>query len=289
MRFDDRITGDTTKFARQAKVIHLEIDKAEIHKIIQADVAIHADAKQGLEALTEKADAADRSAWVHEFQKFKDEEYSKIIEGDWFPKAGKIRMGEVIHLISEKTRGEAVVVTDVGQHQMVTSRYYAFQNPRSNVTSGGMGTMGFGLPASMGAKLGAPGREVIAILGDGGFQMTLQELGTIVENKIPVKIVVLNNHFLGMVRQWQQLFFDKRYSFTDMTGPDFVKLAGAYAIDAERVADRKDLGAALDKMLAHDGAYFLEVEVEKEENVFPMVPSGAGVSDMILELPGTTR
>lgn len=289
MRFDDRITGDTTKFARQAKVIHLEIDKAEIHKIIQADVAIHADARQGLEALTEKADAADRSAWVHEFQKFKDEEYSKIIEGDWFPKAGKIRMGEVIHLISEKTRGEAVVVTDVGQHQMVTSRYYAFQNPRSNVTSGGMGTMGFGLPASMGAKLGAPGREVIAILGDGGFQMTLQELGTIVENKIPVKIVVLNNHFLGMVRQWQQLFFDKRYSFTDMTGPDFIKLAGAYAIDAERVADRKDLGAALDKMLAHDGAYFLEVEVEKEENVFPMVPSGAGVSDMILELPGTTR
>lgn len=289
MRFDDRITGDTTKFAPQAKVIHLEIDKAEINKIIHADVAIHGDAKQGLKALIEKVDAGEHAEWVNAFQLFKDEEYNKIIQGDWFPKTGKIRMGEVIHLISEKTGGKAVVVTDVGQHQMVTSRYYAFKNPRTNVTSGGMGTMGFGLPASMGAKLGAPHQEVIAILGDGGFQMTLQELGTITENKIPVKIVVLNNHFLGMVRQWQQLFFDKRYSFTDMTGPDFVKLADAYGIDAQRVVDRGDLEKAVEEMLAHEGVYFLEVEVEKEENVFPMVPSGAGVSDMILELPGSAR
>ena len=285
MRFDDRITGDTSKFATQAKVIHLEIDKAEINKIIQADIAIHADAKEGLNALLKKVESRDHSAWVEAFHQFKAEENKKIIQGDWFPSSGKIRMGEVIHLISEKTGGKAVVVTDVGQHQMVTSRYYAFKHPRTNVTSGGMGTMGFGLPAAMGAKLGAPDKEVIAIVGDGGFQMTLQELGTIAENKIAVKIVVLNNHFLGMVRQWQQLFFDKRYSFTDISGPDFIKLADAYAIDAERVVERESLEKAVEKMLAHEGAYFLEVEVEKEENVFPMVPSGAGVSDMILELP----
>lgn len=285
MRFDDRITGDISKFATNAKIIHLEIDKAEINKIMHADVAIHADAKEGLQALLEKVEARDHAAWLEEFRRLRDEEYQKIIQGDWYPASGKLKMGEAIHLISEKTGGEAVMVTDVGQHQMVTSRYYAFKHPRTNVTSGGMGTMGFGLPAAMGAKLGTPEKEVIAILGDGGFQMTLQELGTIAENKIGIKIVVLNNRFLGMVRQWQQLFFDKRYSFTDITGPDFVKLADAYGIEAERVTDRANLAQAIDRMLTHKGVYFLEVEVEKEENVFPMVPTGAAVSDMILELP----
>lgn len=285
LRFDDRITGDITKYATQAKIVHIELDKAEINKIIQVDVPVHADAGEALRALKDMVEQRDHSGWIDAFHELKNEEFDKIIQHDWHPDTGKIKMGEVIHILSEQSGGEAVLVTDVGQHQMVASRYYDFKNPRTNVTSGGMGTMGFGLPAAMGAKLGTPDQEVIAVLGDGGFQMTLQELGTIAENNIPVKILVLNNHFLGMVRQWQQLFFEKRYSFTDISGPDFIKLADAYGLPARRVVEREDLAEAIQEMLAHKGAYFLEVEVEKEENVFPMVPTGAGVSDMILELP----
>jgi acetolactate synthase-1/2/3 large subunit len=286
LRFDDRITGDVSKYATQAKVIHIELDKAEIGKIIRPEVGVNADAREALQALIPLLRKADHHDWIAGFDVLKQQEYDKIISRDWFPGEGLIRMGEVVHLLSEKTEGKAVVVTDVGQHQMVASRYYAFRDPRSNVTSGGMGTMGFGLPAAMGAALGAPHREVIEIVGDGGFQMTLQELGTIAENNIPVKVVILNNNFLGMVRQWQQLFFEKRYSFTDITSPDFVKLADAYGIPGKRVEERQDLGSALDAMLSHKGPYLLEIRVEKEDNVFPFIPSGAAVSDMLLELPG---
>lgn len=285
LRFDDRITGNLNKYAKQAKIVHIELDKAEINKNVKADAPIHADAKEALSALTEKVNKGNHSEWMNEFKKLRKDEYDIIIKKDWFPKEGKIKMGETIHELSEQTKGNAVVVTDVGQHQMVVSRYFDFKHPRTQVTSGGLGTMGFGLPAAMGAKLGTPRKEVVAVMGDGGFQMTLQELGTISENKIGVKMLVLNNHFLGMVRQWQQLFFDKRYSFTDISGPDLVKLADAYNIPAQRVNERKDLKEAISTMLKHKGPYLLEVEVEKEENVFPMVPSGAGVSDMILELP----
>jgi acetolactate synthase I/II/III large subunit len=283
MRFDDRVTGDVNKYAKQAKIIHIELDKAEINKIIKADVAINADAKEALEALTKEINPANHEDWLNTFHKYREEEFEKIMSKDWFPATGLIKMGEVIHSLSELTKGDAVVVTDVGQHQMVTSRYYTFKHPRSNVTSGGLGTMGFGLPAAMGAKLGAPHREVIAVIGDGGFQMTLQELGTISQYHIPVKIVVLNNSFLGMVRQWQQLFHESRYSFTEMVNPNFVQLLKAYDIPAESVTERENLQNALQKMLQHDGPYFVEVKVEKEENVFPMVPSGGCVSDMILE------
>ncbi len=283
LRFDDRITGDVKKYATQAKIVHIELDRAEINKIIQAEVAVHADAREALEALLPLVEERTHADWIGAFHALEKEEYDKIIQHDWLPTEGKIKMGEAIHLISELTGGEAVVVTDVGQHQMVTSRYYAFRKPRTNVTSGGLGTMGFGLPAAMGASLGVPDQQVIAIVGDGGFQMTLQELGTIAENNIPVKIVVLNNHFLGMVRQWQQLFFEKRYSFTDISGPDFVKLADAYHIPGQHIEERGQLRDALTRMLEHKGPYLLDIEVEKEENVFPMVPQGAGVSDMILE------
>lgn len=285
LRFDDRITGDLKKYAKQAKIVHIELDKAEINKNVKAEASVHADAKEALKALLEKVDERKHSAWINEFKKLQNDEFEKIITKDWHPKTGKIKMGEVIHILSEQTQGNAVVVTDVGQHQMVTSRYFGFKHPRTNVTSGGLGTMGFGLPAAMGAKLGTPHQEVIAVMGDGGFQMTLQELGTISENNIGIKMIILNNHFLGMVRQWQELFFDKRYSFTDITGPDFIKLADAYNIPAQRVKEHKDIADAIDTMLKHQGPFLLEIEVEKEENVFPMVPSGAGVSDMILELP----
>ncbi len=285
MRFDDRVTGNTSKYARQAKIIHIELDKAEINKNIKADIGVLADAKEALTALLPLVRESDHTDWINAFKELDKEEYQKIIEKEWFPKSGKIKMAEVVHKLSEQTRGEAVVVTDVGQHQMIASRYYDFKKPLSNVTSGGMGTMGFGLPAAMGACLGVPERAVIAIMGDGGFQMTLQELGTIAENNIPVKMVILNNRFLGMVRQWQQLFFERRYSFTDITGPDFVKLSEAYNIPAERIDVREGLDAAIEKMMSHNGPYLLEVSVEKEDNVFPMVPSGGSVSDMLLGPP----
>lgn len=284
MRFDDRVTGNVTKYAKQAKVIHIEIDRAEINKIITADVAVHADAKEALTELTKLVQARDHKEWFDSFHKLNKEEHDKVIQQEMHA-TGQIKMAEVIMDLSTKTNGEAIMVTDVGQHQMIASRYYKFKNPRTNVTSGGAGTMGFALPAAMGAKLAIPQKQVVAVIGDGGYQMTVQELGTIMQYKIPVKIMVLNNHFLGMVRQWQQLFHGKRYSFTEMENPDFVKLAEAYSIPAKKVEKREDLDAAMNEMLAADTPYFLEVVVGKEDNVFPMVPAGAGVSEVLLEVP----
>lgn len=283
MRFDDRVTGDVKSYAKQAKVIHVDIDKAEINKIIHAHAPILADAKEALVALTELCESKQHKEWVDEFKACDQIEFDRVIAKEMFPTSGKVTMAEVVHKISELTKGEAVVVTDVGQHQMVTTRYYNYKKPLSNITSGGLGTMGFCLPASIGATLGAPHRTVIGIIGDGGFQMTIQELGTIFQFQIPVKIVVLNNEFLGMVRQWQQLFFEKRYSSTEMTNPDFVAIAKGYQLHAQRVTKREELDSALDAWLNHQGPTFLEVVVEQEENVFPMVPSGASVSDVRLE------
>jgi acetolactate synthase I/II/III large subunit len=283
MRFDDRVTGDVKQYARKAKVIHIEIDPSEINKIIKAKVGINADATQALELLIPKVNKAEHKEWLNRFRELDKMEYDKVIKHDLYPKEGKIKMGEVVRLVSEITKGEAIVVTDVGQHQMVTSRYYKFKKPNSCITSGGLGTMGFALPAAMGAQVGKKKDLVIAIAGDGGIQMTIQELGTISQYKIPVKIIVLNNDFLGMVRQWQQLFFDKRYSFTEMTNPDFIKIAEGYRIPGQQVTKREDLEKCINTMINHDGPYFLEVKVEQEENVFPMVPSGESVSNIRLE------
>ena len=283
MRFDDRVTGDPSKYATNAKVIHIEIDPAEIDKIIKTDVAINADARQALTELIEKIKPAKHEAWLQEFKDCEKIEYDKVIKKDLYPEGPEIRMAEVIRLINESSKDETILVTDVGQHQMVASRYFNFKYPKTNVTSGGLGTMGFALPAAMGSKVGQPDKQVVAIIGDGGFQMTIQELGTVFQYKIPIKIVVLNNNFLGMVRQWQQLFFDRRYSFTEMTNPDFIKIAEGYSIKGQKVADRNDLLPAIEEMLAHDGPYLLEVKVEKEENVFPMVPSGDSVANIRLD------
>ncbi|MEJ7644978.1 MAG: biosynthetic-type acetolactate synthase large subunit [Chryseolinea sp.] len=284
MRFDDRVTGNVSKYAKQAKIIHIDIDKAEINKIIKADIAVHADAKEALGALTEQCNANKHASWIESFTQLNAIEYEKVVEKE-FNATGILNMAEVINCLSNLTNGESIVVTDVGQHQMTTSRYYKYKSPRTNVTSGGAGTMGFALPAAMGAKLGIPEKQVVAVIGDGGYQMTVQELGTIMQYKIPVKIIVLNNSFLGMVRQWQQLFHEKRYSCTEMQNPDFIKLAEAYSIPARKVEDREHLQGALQEMLAATTPYFLEVVVGKEDCVFPMVPAGAGVSDVLLEPP----
>ena len=284
MRFDDRVTGNVNKYAKQAKVIHIDIDKAEINKIIQTHAIVHADAKEALNALIEKCNANNHQEWIDRFRALNEIENKKIIQKEFNP-SGPLVMGEVVHLLSEFTKGEAVVVTDVGQHQMTTSRYYQYKNPRTCITSGGAGTMGFALPAAIGAAYGAPSKQVVAVIGDGGYQMTIQELGTIMQYKIPVKILVLNNNFLGMVRQWQELFHGKRYSFTEMDNPDFVKIAEAYKIPAKKVHKREDLASAIQEMLHAAGPYFLETVVGKEDNVFPMVPAGASVSDILLEAP----
>jgi acetolactate synthase-1/2/3 large subunit len=286
MRFDDRVTGNVGKYARQAKVIHIDIDKAEINKIIKADVTVHADAKEALLALIPKCNTRQHISWIESFRKLNSIEHEKISRYEFNP-SGELMMAEVIHHLSDFTNGDAIVVTDVGQHQMTTSRYYRYKNPRTNVTSGGAGTMGFALPAAMGAKMAMPHKQVIAVIGDGGYQMTIQELGTIMQYKIPVKILVLNNNFLGMVRQWQQLFHEKRYSFTEMVNPDFVKIAEAYRIPARKVEKREDLQFALKEMLAAETPFFLEAVVGKEDNVFPMVPAGAGVGEILLEVPKT--
>ena len=283
MRFDDRVTGDLTKYAKQAKVIHIEIDPSEIDKNVKADVPLIGDAKQVLEALSPLVAERTNPGWLKRFEDLHQIEQEKIIDKDLYPDSPGIRMGEVIRHISESTNGEAIIVTDVGQHQMVASRYYKFKKSHSNITSGGLGTMGFALPAAIGAKVGIPDRPVVAIIGDGGFQMTLQELGTIFQYEIPVKIVILNNSFLGMVRQWQQLFFDRRYSFTEMKNPDFTAIAKGFFVESQKVKDRDQLGAAIKTMMDHKDAYLLDVIVEKEENVFPMVPSGAAVSDIRME------
>jgi acetolactate synthase-1/2/3 large subunit len=284
MRFDDRVTGNVAKYANQAQVIHIDIDKAEINKIIKADVAIHADAKEALTALINKCEKKSHPLWLKSFKHLNDIEFDKVIRNDIHPK-GELTMAEVVHRISERTKGTAILVTDVGQHQMVASRYYKFKSPLTQITSGGAGTMGFALPAAMGAKMGRPDTQVIAVIGDGGFQMTVQELGTIMQYKIAVKILVLNNNFLGMVRQWQQLFHEKRYSFTEMSNPDFVRLNEAYGISAERVTDRDELDGAIQRFLDSDATRFLEVVVGKEDNVFPMVPAGSGVAEILLEAP----
>ncbi len=282
MRFDDRVTGNVAKYARQAKVIHIDIDKAEINKIIKADVAVHADAKEALQVLAEMCAPHQHGEWVNSFEKLNQIEREKIQERE-FDAEGPIKMAEVVNRLSALTKGKAVVVTDVGQHQMVTSRYYQYKDPRTSITSGGAGTMGFALPAAMGAKLARPQQHVIAIIGDGGFQMTAQEMGTIMQYEIPVKIIVLNNSFLGMVRQWQELFHEKRYSSTAMSNPDFIKLAEAYRIPAKKVSDRADLTGSLTTLLESKTSYFLEVVVGQEDNVFPMVPAGASVSEILLE------
>ncbi|TWW01097.1 biosynthetic-type acetolactate synthase large subunit [Chitinophaga pinensis] len=283
MRFDDRITGDVSQYVKQAKVIHIEIDAAEINKIIKADVAVHADAKTALEALLALVKPAKHDEWIQTFREADKQEEEKVSKKELYPTEGGLKMAEVVRLISERTEGKAILVTDVGQHQMIASRYYRFKDPNTNITSGGMGTMGFALPAAMGAKVGAPEKEVVAVIGDGCFQMTLQELGTIYQSEIGVKIVILNNNFLGMVRQWQQLFFDKRYSSTEMTNPDFVQIAKGFFIPGKKVTDRADIAAAVDEMVSHKGAYLLEVVVEKEDNVFPMVPSGQPIANIRLE------
>ncbi len=282
MRFDDRVTGNVEKYAPQAKVIHIEIDRAEINKIINAEVAVHADAKEALHVLTGLCHPGQHKEWINSFEELNRTERQKVVSREFDP-SGELKMAEVIDHLSVITKGNAIVVTDVGQHQMVTSRYYSYKDPRTNVTSGGAGTMGFALPAAIGAKIALPHKQVVAVIGDGGFQMTPQELGTIMQYKIPVKIIVLNNSYLGMVRQWQELFFDKRYSSTEMSNPDFVKLVEAYGIQAKKVTDRSDLVPLIHEMLESKSAYFLEVVVGKEDNVFPMVPAGAGVAEILLE------
>ena len=283
MRFDDRVTGKVSEYAKNAKVIHIEIDPAEIDKIIKADVPIVGDAKKALMLLTDAVKQNSHEEWLNEFKKCDEIEKEKVINKDVHPTKAGLTMGEVIRIASEKTNHEAVLVTDVGQQQMVAARYFKFRKSKSVVTSGGLGTMGYALPASMGAQLGAPDRTVVAVIGDGGFQMTIQELGTIWQNNLPVKIIILNNNFLGMVRQWQQLFFEKRYSFTELHNPDFIKIGEGFGIPGHKVEKREDLDSGLQKMFDHDGPYLLEVVVEKEDNVFPMVPTGASVSEILLE------
>ncbi|WP_423126499.1 biosynthetic-type acetolactate synthase large subunit [Gaoshiqia sp. Z1-71] len=283
MRFDDRVTGKVSSYARKAKIIHLEVDPAEIDKIIKTDVAVLGDAKKSLAMLTENVKENKHDSWLQEFRVCDQIEHEKVIQKDIHPEKAGLTMGEAVRIASEKTGHEAILVTDVGQQQMIASRYFKFKHSKSNVTSGGLGTMGYAIPAALGAQLGAKDRTVVTFVGDGGFQMTLQELGTIVQNKLPVKIILLNNNFLGMVRQWQQLFFEKRYSFTELQNPDFIMIANGFGMAAHKVTKREELEAGIQKMLDHDGPYLLEVVVEKEDNVFPMVPSGAAVSDIILE------
>ena len=282
MRFDDRVTGNLNYYAKQAKIIHLEIDPAEINKNVKVDVAVLGDLKNTLPKIIEKVEEKKYEKWLQKFRELNQIEYDKVIKDDLFPKKEKITMGEVIHQINIATKGNAIIVTDVGQHQMVACRYAKFNESKSNITSGGLGTMGFALPAAIGAKMGAPKREVIAVIGDGGFQMTIQELGTIFQTGVPVKIVVLNNDFLGMVRQWQQLFFDKRYSSTEMVNPDFVAIANGYQIESERISKREDLKESIQKMIDSPNPFFMEVVVGKEDNVFPMIPTGESVSNMRL-------
>ena len=282
MRFDDRVTGNLNTYAKQAKVIHFDIDPAEINKNVKADVAVLGDAKESLSLLLDALNTNTHEAWHQEFKDLYAVEYDAVIKADILPEKEGLTMGEVLRQINIHSGGDAAIVSDVGQHQMIACRYAEFNISKSNITSGGLGTMGFALPAAKGAKMAAPNREVVAIIGDGGYQMNIQELGTIFQQKVPVKIVVLNNEFLGMVRQWQQLFFDKRYASTEMTNPDFVTIAKGYYIEAKRVTKRDELEKAVKEMMASKSSYFLEVCVEKEDNVFPMIPSGASVSDVRL-------
>ena len=283
MRFDDRVTGRLDAYAAQAEVVHLEIDPAEIDKNVHADYPVLGDCKQSLAALTELVAPKKLDSWLARFDELYAKEYEVVIEKDTKPTKEGLTMGEVIVAVNKAAGSDAVIVTDVGQHQMIACRYAEFVRSKSNVTSGGLGTMGFALPAAIGAKMGAPDRQVVAVIGDGGYQMTIQELGTIFQTGVAVKILVLNNEYLGMVRQWQQLFFDRRYASTEMTNPDFVTIAKGYHIPAHKVTERKDLAAAIEEMINAEGPYFLEVGVEKEDNVFPMIPTGASLNEIRLQ------
>jgi len=282
MRFDDRVTGDLKRYAKQAKVIHLELDPAEINKNVKVEVAVLGNCKESLSLLTDAISEKSHPEWMTKFRELEQMEKDAVVLGDITPTKTGLTMGEVIHLVNQYKADDAVLVTDVGQHQMIAWRYFNYKKTRTQVTSGGLGTMGFALPAALGAQLHDYSRQVICVVGDGGIQMTIQELGTIMQTKAPVKIVLLNNNFLGMVRQWQQMFFDKRYSFTELDNPDFVKIAEAYSIKAQKVADRADLREAIEDMLIHDGPFFLEVVVEKEDNVFPMIATGCSVEEVRL-------
>lgn len=282
MRFDDRVTGDIKDFAKQAKIIHIDIDSSEFGKIIKPTATIHGDAKTVLKDLLSKVNEAEHSEWIDSFNADADIEQEKVIMPEVFPETGAMKMGEVAYKVSKASGDKAILVTDVGQNQMLSSRYFGFTEPRSIVTSGGLGTMGFGLPAAIGAKIGAPDRTVCFFTGDGGLQMTVEELGVILEFNVPVKIILLNNNFLGMVRQWQEIFNHSRYSQTRMTNPDFKKLAEAYGISAEDVATREELDGAIERMLNHDGAYLLNVNIEQDGMVYPMVPAGSKLDNIIL-------
>lgn len=282
MRFDDRVTGNLNSYAKQAKIIHIDIDLAEINKNVKADAPVLGDAKDALVALTAKINSAQHTDWNDSFKEYDDKENDIVIQKELYPSSGEMTMGEVIRRISEATDHKAVIVTDVGQNQMMAARYSKYTQTRSLVTSGGLGTMGFGIPAAMGAKIGAPERTVCMFSGDGGFQMTIQELGTIMQEQIGVKMIILNNHFLGMVRQWQEMFFDERYSFTEMQNPDFIAIAKAYRIDGTEVLKREDLDAAIADMLKDDKPYLLVVNVEKKGMVYPMIPAGASVTEILL-------
>ena len=283
MRFDDRVTGRLDRYAKQAKVIHLDIDPSEIDKNVKADVPVWGDCKETLPMITALLEKKDHSQWVNKFSECMEKEMEAVINEELHPSSDILTMGEVIEQLNVLTKGDAVIVTDVGQHQMVACRYAKFNQSKSNITSGGLGTMGFALPAAIGAKYGAKERTVVAVIGDGGIQMTIQELGTIMQNNINVKILILNNRFLGMVRQWQDLFHEKRYSFVDIASPDYVTVAKGYKIEGNSIEERKDLIGALETMLNHDGPYLLEVFVGKENNVFPMVPQGCGVGEIRLK------
>lgn len=283
MRFDDRVTGRLDKYAKQAKIIHLDIDPAEIDKNVQTTVPVWGDCKETLPLLTALVEQKSHTEWLQKFNDYTRQEVEAVIDAELHPKEGEMTMGEVIDKLNELTKGDAIIVTDVGQHQMVACRYAKLNHTRSNITSGGLGTMGFALPAAIGAKFGALDKTVVAVIGDGGFQMTLQELGTIMQSGVDVKILILNNHFLGMVRQWQELFNERRYSFVDIQSPDFVKVASGYGIDGKSISDRADLVSALKEMLDHKGSFLLEVMVTKENNVFPMVPQGCSVSEIRLK------
>jgi acetolactate synthase-1/2/3 large subunit len=282
MRFDDRVTGDLKTYAKQAKVIHFDIDKAEINKNVIVTARVLGDVKDTLPQVTALLKQKTYPDWLGEFKKCYEREYNVVIKNELYPDSGQLKMGEVINKITEATDNKAVLVTDVGQHQMMAVRYFKYKQTRSVVTSGGLGTMGFGLPAAIGAKYGTPDRTVCLFVGDGGIQMTIQELGTIMQYNVDVKIIILNNHFLGMVRQWQELFFDERYSETVMSNPDFVKIADAYNIAAEKVSERADLDNAIARMLSHKGSYLLDVQVETKGMVYPMVPAGTCVTNILL-------
>lgn len=283
MRFDDRVTGRLDKYAKQAKLIHLDIDPSEIDKNVKATVGVWGDCKETLPLLTKLVDTKKHPQWLERFRECDREENKEVIAEELYPSTAILTMGEVIRNLNELTNGDAIIVTDVGQHQMVACRYARFNQSKSNITSGGLGTMGFGLPAAIGARFGAPHRAVVAIIGDGGIQMTIQELGTVMQTGIDIKIMILNNQFLGMVRQWQQLFNDKRYSFVDIASPDYVTVAKGYGISGQSISERDKLKDALQTMLEHKGPYLLEVMVGKENNVFPMVPQGCSVSEVRLK------